>query len=51
MYSGNRERAGKMAEMGGGMFLTSSMNRMSSMILSKRVVWVATLVRRFSDWC
>jgi len=51
MYSGDGEQAGKMAEMGGGIFLTSSMNGVSARSTSKSAVWVATSVRRFSDWC
>jgi len=37
--------------MGGRIFSTSSMKGRSATIASKSVVWVATLERRFSDWC
>ena len=51
MYSGDGERAGRMVEMGGRMFSTSSMKERSATSTLKSEVWVATSVRRFSDSC
>jgi len=51
MYSGDGECAGRTAEIGGGMFLISSMKGRSVTIWSKSEVWAVTLVRRFSDLC
>jgi len=51
MYSGDGEQAGRTAEMGGRMFSTFLMNGRLVTIMLKLAVWVATLVRRLSDWC
>jgi len=51
MYLGDGKHAGRTAEIGSGMFSTSLMKGRLATIMSKSVVWVAMLVRRFSDSC